>query len=92
MRNAKKIALVAAATCGILFAGVGAASADSQGKGDNQSKGDNIPVISNFKQLDWEDSPFCGTQIKTEDSKQEVSCPVAHLENSPNSKVIIITN
>ena len=86
MRNIKKISLVVAATGGLLFAGVGAASAESK------SEGDDIPVISNFEELDWEDSPFCGTQIKTKDSEQEVSCPVAHLENSPNSQVIIVTH
>lgn len=48
-------------------------------------------MLSNFNQLDWEDSPFCGTQIKTENSQQKTSCPVAHLENSPNSKVAITT-
>jgi hypothetical protein len=86
VRNVKKIAVVAAATCGILFAGVGGASADSRGEGDN------IPVLSNFNQLDWEDSPFCGTQIKTQNTAQKTSCPVAHLENSPNSTVIIFTD
>ncbi|MET7766102.1 hypothetical protein ABZS71_30455 [Streptomyces sp. NPDC005393] len=86
MKNVKKIAVVAVATCGILFAGAAGASATP---GDN---GDDIPVISNFNQLDWEDSPFCGTQIKTENSEQESSCPVAHLENSPNSTVVIIND
>ncbi|MEU9762144.1 hypothetical protein [Streptomyces sp. NPDC047985] len=85
MRNVKKIAVVAAATCGILFAGVGGASA---APGD----GDNIPVLSKFNHLDWEDSPFCGLQINTQYTAQETSCPVAHLENSPFSAVFIMAD
>ncbi|MFF8912437.1 hypothetical protein ACF08M_03730 [Streptomyces sp. NPDC015032] len=84
--NVKKIAVVAAATCGILFAGVGGASADTRGDGDN------IHVLSNFKHLDWDNSPFCGIQIKTEESSQETSCPVAHMENSPGGKIILFND
>ncbi|MFI9624454.1 hypothetical protein [Streptomyces sp. NPDC052042] len=87
MRNVKKIAAVAAATCGILFAGVGEASAAPRGVG-----GDNIPVLSNFNQLDWDNSPFCGIQIKNQNTEQETSCPVVHLENSPNSGVVVFTD
>jgi hypothetical protein len=83
MRNVKRAALVVAATGGILFAAVGPASAATH------IGGDYIPVLSNFNELDWEDSPFCGIQIKTKDTKQETSCPVVHLENSPYSKVVI---
>ena len=85
MRNVQKIAAVAVATCGILFAGIGGASADT-GKG-----GDNVPVLSNINQLDWDDSPFCGIQVKTENSQQKTSCPVVHNEGSSNSPVYIIT-
>ncbi|WP_328891611.1 hypothetical protein [Streptomyces sp. NBC_00316] len=85
MRNVQKIAAVTVATCGILFAGIGVASADT-GNG-----GDNIPVLSNFNQLDWDDSPFCGIQVKTKDSKQETNCPVVHNEGSYKSPVYIIT-
>jgi hypothetical protein len=87
MTNVKKIALVVAATGGLLFAGVGAASA-----GEHKGGGDYFPIISNFEELDWEDSPFCGIQIKTEDSKQKVSCPVAHLEDSDENDVLIVTD
>ncbi|MGW2183388.1 hypothetical protein ACWCXX_36195 [Streptomyces sp. NPDC001732] len=83
MRNFTKIAAVAMATCGILFAGVGGASAASSGNGDN------ISVLSKFNQLDWDNSPFCGFQIKAQATAQETSCPVAHLENSPHSAIII---
>ncbi|MFF2651836.1 hypothetical protein [Streptomyces sp. NPDC058045] len=90
MRNVQKIAAVAAATCGILFAGIGAANADARTGGDN-GKGDNIPVLSNFKQLQWDDSPFCGIQVKTKDSAQKTSCPVVHNEGSTKSPVYILT-
>ncbi|MFL4904175.1 hypothetical protein ACJ6WF_13570 [Streptomyces sp. MMS24-I2-30] len=85
MRNFQKIAAVAAATCGILFAGIGEASADTG------SGGDNIPVLSNINTLNWDDSPFCGIQVKTEGSEQETSCPVVHNEGSSNSPVYIVT-
>ncbi|MGV9250608.1 hypothetical protein [Streptomyces sp. NPDC003697] len=85
MRNVQKIAAVAAATCGILFAGIGGASA-STGR-----EGDNIPVLSNINTLNWDDSPFCGIQVKTDDSKQKTSCPVVHNEGSSNSPVYIVT-
>ncbi|MFF0447524.1 hypothetical protein ACFYT4_14140 [Streptomyces sp. NPDC004609] len=85
MRTVQKIASVAVATCGILLAGVtGASAAPSDG-------GDNIPVLSNINKLNWDDSPFCGIQVKTEDSKQKTSCPVVHNEGSSNSPVYIIT-
>ncbi|MEU9763226.1 hypothetical protein [Streptomyces sp. NPDC047985] len=86
MRNVKKIAVVAAATCGILFAGVGGASAAPSVDGDN------ISVLSHFNQLDWDNSPFCGIQIKTEFTWQETSCPVAHLEDSADSNVHVTTH
>ncbi|MEU6808970.1 hypothetical protein ABZ920_08180 [Streptomyces sp. NPDC046831] len=85
MRNVQKIAAVAAATCGILFAGIGGASAATGNEGDN------IPVLSNINTLNWDDSPFCGIQIKTRDSSQKTSCPVVHNEGSTNSPVYIIT-
>ncbi|GAB2795730.1 hypothetical protein GCM10027073_29640 [Streptomyces chlorus] len=85
MRNVQKIAAVTVATCGILFAGIGGASA-ATGNG-----GDNIPVLSNINTLNWDDSPFCGIQVKTQDSKQKTSCPVVHNEGSSNSPVYIIT-
>jgi hypothetical protein len=84
MRNVKNVALVIAATGGILFAAMGPASADTKVGGDN------FPILSNFNNLEWDDSPFCGFQIKTEDSKQKTSCPVVHQENSTGSKVVII--
>ncbi|MEU6771810.1 hypothetical protein [Streptomyces sp. NPDC046759] len=90
MRNVQKIAAVAVATCGILFAGIGGASADPRNGGDN-SGGDNIPVLSNIDQLNWDDSPFCGIQVKTDHSEQKTSCPVVHNEGSTNSPVYIIT-
>ncbi|MGQ4417502.1 hypothetical protein ACN6LA_003734 [Streptomyces sp. SAS_269] len=49
---------MAVATCGILFAGIGAASADTGNEGDN------IPVLSNINTLNWDDSPFCGIQLR----------------------------
>ncbi|MFF2201329.1 hypothetical protein [Streptomyces sp. NPDC058145] len=85
MRNVQKIAAVAVATCGILFAGIGGASADTGNEGDN------IPVLSNINTLNWDDSPFCGIQVKTKDSEQKTSCPVVHNEGSSNSPVYIIT-
>ncbi|PWI07355.1 hypothetical protein DIZ27_28270 [Streptomyces sp. NWU339] len=85
MRNVQKIAAVTVATCGILFAGIGGASA-ATGNG-----GDNIPVLSNINTLNWDDSPFCGIQVKTKDSEQKTSCPVVHNEGSSNSPVYIIT-
>ncbi|PWI04525.1 hypothetical protein DIZ27_44830 [Streptomyces sp. NWU339] len=85
MRNVQKIAVVAAAACGILFAGVGGASADARGEGDN------IPVLSNINTLNWDDSPFCGIQVKTKDSEQKTSCPVVHNEGSSDSPVYIVT-
>ncbi|MER5916131.1 hypothetical protein ABT124_38385 [Streptomyces sp. NPDC001982] len=106
MRNVQKIAAVAVATCGILFAGIGGASADPRNGGDHHhskghhhhskghhhhSKGDNIPVLSNINQLNWDDSPFCGIQVKTKHSKQKTSCPVVHNEGSTNSPVYIFT-
>jgi hypothetical protein len=90
MRNVQKIAAVAVATCGILFAGIGGASADPR-NGDDNNKGDNIPVLSNINQLNWDESPFCGIQVKTKDSKQKTSCPVVHQENPSNSPVYIVT-
>ncbi|MFB7916648.1 hypothetical protein [Streptomyces sp. NPDC056061] len=87
VRNVQKIAAVAVATCGILFAGIGGASADTK----NDHKGDNIPVLSYINELDWDESPFCGIQIKTEDSKQKTSCPVVHQEHPHDSPVYIIT-
>ncbi|MFA3842797.1 hypothetical protein [Streptomyces aureus] len=86
MRNVQKIAAVAVATCGILFAGIGGASADTRKDG-----GDNIPVLSNINTLNWDDSPFCGIQVKTKDSEQKTSCPVVHNEGSHHSPVYIIT-
>ncbi|MEU3658109.1 hypothetical protein AB0E67_36370 [Streptomyces sp. NPDC032161] len=88
MRNVQKIAAVAAATCGILFAGIGGASADTR-NADNQ--GDSIPVLSYINQLDWDESPFCGIQVKTEHSEQKTSCPVVHQEHPDNSPVYIVT-
>lgn len=88
MRTVQKIAAVAAATCGILFAGIGVASADPKDNGG----GDNIPVLSNINKLNWDDSPFCGIQVKTKDSEQETSCPVVHNEGSSKSPVYILTN
>ena len=85
MRTVQKTAAVAVATCGILLAGIGGASAAPRDGGDN------IPVLSNFKKLDWDDSPFCGIQIKTKHSKQKTSCPVVHNEGSSNSPVYIVT-
>ncbi|MFF0729769.1 hypothetical protein [Streptomyces sp. NPDC004134] len=76
---------MAVATCGILSAGIGGASA-AAGNG-----GDDIPVFSYIETLEWDDSPFCGTQIKTKDSEQETSCPVVHNEGSSDSPVYIIT-
>ncbi|MEW2257108.1 hypothetical protein [Streptomyces sp. NPDC047869] len=87
MRTVQKIAAVAAATFGILSAGVGVASAAPQDNGG----GDNIPVLSNINTLDWDDSPFCGVQVKTNDTEQKTSCPVVHNEGSSNSPVYIIT-
>ncbi|MER5598606.1 hypothetical protein [Streptomyces sp. NPDC002265] len=87
MRTVRKIAAVAAATCGILFAGIGVASADPQDNGG----GDNIPVLSNINQMDWDDSPFCGVQVKTKETEQKTSCPVVHNEGSSHSPVYIIT-
>ncbi|WP_326794568.1 hypothetical protein OG946_02815 [Streptomyces sp. NBC_01808] len=88
MRNVRKIAGVAMATCGILFATVGVAGA-SNGKG---TEANNIPVLSNIDEFDWENSPFCGFQIKTKETAQETSCPVVTLENSPNSVVVLFPN
>ena len=85
MRNVQKLAAVAVATCGILFAGIGGASADTRGGGDN------IPVLSNINTLNWDDSPFCGIQVKTKDSEQKTSCPVVHNEGSHHSPVYIVT-
>ncbi|MFE4677735.1 hypothetical protein [Streptomyces sp. NPDC056723] len=85
MRNVQKLAAVAVATCGILFAGIGGASADT-GNG-----GDNIPVLSNINTLNWDDSPFCGIQVKTKHSEQKTSCPVVHNEGSSYSPVYIVT-
>ncbi|MFF3734683.1 hypothetical protein ACFYXM_31460 [Streptomyces sp. NPDC002476] len=87
MRNVQKIAAVAVATCGILVAGIGGASAG----GRDGHKGDNIPVLSNINELNWDESPFCGIQIKTEESKQKTSCPVVHQEHPDNSPVYIVT-
>ncbi|MFI9605384.1 hypothetical protein ACIHCX_37185 [Streptomyces sp. NPDC052043] len=89
MRNVQKLATVAVATCGILFAGIGGASADTRNGDDNE--GDNIPVLSDIHHLDWDHSPFCGIQINTEDSKQKTSCPAVHQENTSDSPVYIVT-
>ncbi|MEV7866774.1 hypothetical protein AB0P17_11860 [Streptomyces sp. NPDC088124] len=85
MRTVQKMAGVAVATCGILLAGIGGASA---APGDG---GDNIPVLSEIKTLDWDDSPFCGIQVKTKESEQETSCSVVHNEGSSNSPVYVVT-
>ncbi|MBA2807411.1 MULTISPECIES: hypothetical protein [Streptomyces] len=85
MRTVQKIAGVAVATCGILLAGIGGASAAPSGGGDN------IPVLSNIQTLNWDDSPFCGIQVKTQHSQQKTSCPVVHNEGSTNSPVYIVT-
>lgn len=85
MRTVQKIAGVTVATCGILLAGIGVASA---APGDG---GDNIPVLSNINTLNWDDSPFCGIQVKTKTSEQKTSCPVVHNEGSSDSPVYIIT-
>ncbi|MGV9350820.1 hypothetical protein ACWDSD_40010 [Streptomyces spiralis] len=87
MRTVQKIAAVAAATCGILFAGIGVASASPEDNGG----WDNIPVLSNINQMEWDDSPFCGVQVKTKDTEQKTSCVVVHNEGSTNSPVYIIT-
>ncbi|MEV6590950.1 hypothetical protein [Streptomyces acidicola] len=85
MRTVQKIAAVAVATGGILLAGIGGASAAPSGGGDN------IPVLSNIQTLNWDDSPFCGIQVKTQNSQQKTSCPVVHNEGSTNSPVYIVT-
>ncbi|MER6731332.1 hypothetical protein [Streptomyces puniciscabiei] len=87
MRTVQKIAGVAAATCGILVAGIGVAGACPQDNGE----GDNIPVLSNINQMNWDDSPFCGVQVKTNNTTQKTSCPVVHNEGSSNSPVYILT-
>ncbi|MQY36064.1 hypothetical protein SRB17_40610 [Streptomyces sp. RB17] len=87
MRTVRKIAAVATATCGILFAGIGVASACPQDNGG----GDNIPVLSNINTMNWDDSPFCGVQVKTKDTQQKTSCVVVHNEGSTNSPVYIST-
>ncbi|MER6499906.1 hypothetical protein ABT218_11025 [Streptomyces sp. NPDC001455] len=88
MRNVQKIAAVAVATCGILFAGIGGASADTR---NAEGEGDNIPVLSFINELNWDESPFCGIQVKTEESAQQTSCPVVHQEHPDNSPVYIVT-
>ncbi|MFE7430444.1 hypothetical protein [Streptomyces sp. NPDC057545] len=90
MRNVKKIAAVAVATCGILFAGIGGASADTR-NGEDDHQGDNIPVLSFINELNWDESPFCGIQVKTEESQQQTSCPVVHQEQPNDSPVYIAT-
>ncbi|MEV6164701.1 hypothetical protein AB0L71_22785 [Streptomyces sp. NPDC052052] len=91
MKNVRKIAAVAVATCGILLAGIGGASADPRNGMEEHKGGDDIPVLSQFKYLDWDRSPFCGIQIKTEESKQKTSCPVVHQEQPYNSPIYIVT-
>ncbi|MGW4029119.1 hypothetical protein ACWEFL_07325 [Streptomyces sp. NPDC004838] len=86
MRTVQRIAAVAAVTSGILLAGIGGASAAPSDK-----KGDDIPVLSNIKELNWDDSPFCGIQVKTKLSAQKTSCPVVHNEGSSHSPVYILT-
>ncbi|MEU3220371.1 hypothetical protein [Streptomyces sp. NPDC006971] len=90
MRNVQKIAAVAVATCGILFAGIGGASADTRNV-EAEHEGDHIPVLSYINELNWDDSPFCGIQVKTENSAQQTSCPVVHQEHPDHSPVYIVT-
>ncbi|TQK98167.1 hypothetical protein FB563_3183 [Streptomyces puniciscabiei] len=48
-------------------------------------------MLSNINQLNWDDSPFCGVQVKTNNTAQKTSCPVVHNEGSSNSPVYILT-